>query len=244
MVWGTDGGRENERPRRGRRLTLILSVILHALAGTAAVAYSFWHVEELSPSTVTVTFVSAAAAPPAPPPPPAPPGGAAAPAASKRRAGTAARQKPELPPKTPELVAPVLPSPVKVAEVERPKEALASETPRQDVAAGSTSGAGVSGVAGGVKGGVAGGSAQLKVSGAEPDFPANLRRPGANFLVMAKICVGITGGVESVTLLKRAEPALDVNVVSTVKGWRFRPMTANNTPVPFCYFGRFEFKSD
>jgi protein TonB len=119
-------------------------------------------------------------------------------------------------------------------------------------------------VAGGVKGGVAGGvvggvvgaavpspkflppqmGAQRKLSGADPDFPAVLRRQGAMYLVMAKICVGVAGNVDSVTLQKRAEPTLDGNVIAAVKGWRFQPMTANGTPVPFCYFGRFEFKSD
>jgi outer membrane biosynthesis protein TonB len=86
--------------------------------------------------------------------------------------------------------------------------------------------------------------AQLKISGAEPDFPAFLRRSGANYLVLAKICVGVSGAVDSVALQKRAEPTLDNNVAVAVKAWRFRPMTANGTPVPFCYFGRFEFKSD
>ena len=43
---------------------------------------------------------------------------------------------------------------------------------------------------------------------------------------------------------KRADPTLDNNVVAKVKTWRFRPLMANGTPVPFCYFGRFEFKSE
>src|SRR5450432_3833139 len=50
-----------------RRLTYLLSGILHGAAVLIAVAYSFWHVEEVKPPAVTVTFISAAAAPPPPP---------------------------------------------------------------------------------------------------------------------------------------------------------------------------------
>ena len=110
-------------------------------------------------------------------------------------------------------------------------------------------------MAGGVAGGTIGApvapkflppqmGAQQMVSGAKPDLPTFLRRPGATYLVLAKICVGISGSVETVTLQKRAEPTLDSNVVNAVKAWRFKPLTANGTPVPFCYFGRFEFTSE
>ena len=174
-------------------------------------------------------------------------------------------------PFAPEVVPEVKPNPavepVKTSPVEPIHEAPPPDNhATTETGTGSGSEAGVKGgVAGGVKGGVAGGvvggvvgapvqaapkflppqmGAQRKLSGADPDFPPILRRAGATFLVMAKICVGPAGGVDSVTLQKRAEPTLDSNVVAAVKGWRFQPMTANGTPVPFCYFGRFEFKSD
>jgi len=253
-------------PDRGaRRVTIVVSVLVHALAALGAIAYSFWHIEEVTPARVSVTFVSAAALPPPPPPPPPPLGGEAAPATPKRR--TPIRPKvetvrvPETPKPTPVIEAP------KVPVIEIPKTAPTPEpSGRAGDAAGSPNGVagGVKGgVAGGVKGGVAGGttggtigapvppkflapqmSAQQKLSGADPDFPAFLRRAGANYLVLAKICVGVSGAVETVTLQKRAEPTLDGNVMSTVKSWRFKPLTANGTPVPFCYFGRFEFKSE
>ncbi|HEY4188631.1 MAG TPA: energy transducer TonB, partial [Polyangia bacterium] len=151
------------------------------------------------------------------------------------------------------------------APKEKPGPVAEAPTPTRE-GSGEGSGAGVKGgVAGGVKGGVAGGvvggvvgapphvaakflppqmGAQLKLSGAEPDFPSNLRRPGASFVVMAKICVSTGGAVDSVAVQKHADPTLDNNVVTAVKGWHFRPATANGAPVPFCYFGRFEFKSD
>jgi protein TonB len=152
-----------------------------------------------------------------------------------------------------------------VVEPPKPTPAEAPSTAPVGEGSGSGTGAGQkNGVAGGVKGGVAGGvvggvvgapkaptkflppqmGAQLKLSGADPDFPALLRRPGATYLVMAKICVNTGGGVDSVAIQKHAEPSLDASVASAVRAWRFRPATANGTPVPFCYFGRFEFKSD
>lgn len=251
---------------RARRFTILISILVHALAALGAIAYSFWHIEEISPARVTVTFVSAAALPPPPPPPPPPLGGDAAPSTPKRRATPRTKVEtvrvPETPKPTPVVEAP------KVPVVELPKEPPPVDPkPHGGEGAGSPDGVagGVKdGVAGGVKGGVSGGTvggtpgapaaapkflppqmgAQLKLSGSEPGFPPFLRRPGANYLVLAKICVGVSGNVDSVTLQKRAEPTLDNNVITAVKGWRFKPMTANGAAVPFCYFGRFEFKSE
>jgi protein TonB len=267
LALGWDGGGATGRPRsRARPIILVLSVAAHALAAAAAIAYSFWHVEELSPPVVTVTFVSAAAAP-LPPPPPPPLGGDGA--APKRHA--VARPKVEARPKIPEVARPKIAPEPTVAPIEEPpkevKEAPAVRAPDEAAGDASKSGAVIKGgVAGGAKGGVVGGTVggtgtkpaptnpaplyppqigtQQKLSGPKPDFPSYLARAGARYLVLAKICVGVSGAVDSVTLLKRAQSTLDDNVVKTVKGWRFRPMTANNTPVPFCYVGQFDFKSE
>ena len=85
---------------------------------------------------------------------------------------------------------------------------------------------------------------QEKESGANPLFPAVLRRPGMVYTVLTKICVSRTGNVDSVTLLKGADSLLDGNVLSAVKGWHYRPLLADNNAIPFCYFGRFEFKAN
>ena len=209
---------------------------------------------------VTVTFVSAAAAPPPPPPPPPLGGGAVAP-----RHKAVARPKIEVAAKTPDLVQPKA-DPIVEPPREAPKE-VAKETAKEQTTpgeSGSAPGAGKAegakgGVANGVKGGEPGGSgttpapvawlpplmgAKQKISGAEPDFPTNLRTAGARYLVRAQICVGPSGAVDTVTLLKRAHPTLDNNVVTTVKTWRYRPLTANGTPVPFCYFLNHQFESE
>lgn len=252
------------RPRLGRRVTAIVSVVAHAVALAVAVAYSYWHVEELSPPRVEVTLMAAAAAPP-PPPPPAPLGGGA-PTPPKHKV---ARTKVEVKPT--ELVQPKRePEPDKPEPKEPPKEEpKVTSSANNDAPAGpGTPDGKKGGVAGGVPGGVAGGEvggtgtgpvapvaapakflppamgSQQKISGADPDFPAHLRRPGVVYVVMAKITVNAAGVVESVVLQKRAEPTLDELVVAAVKKWRFRPLLANGKPIPFSYFGRFEFKSE
>ncbi|MEO8214643.1 MAG: energy transducer TonB [Myxococcales bacterium] len=248
------------RPTRGRRITYTVSLALHGAAVLAAVAYSFWHVDELSPPSVTVTFVSAAAAPPPPPPPP--PLGGGAPAAPKHK--VVPHPKVEIAAKVPEMVQPKVEQKAETM-IAVPKEAPAP--PKSDTTGGTTAGPGGPGVPGGVKGGAANGVAggveggtgikptptrflpprmgeQQKLSGAQPEFPTHLAVAGARYQVMAKICVNTSGAVESVTLLKRAHPTLDTNVAATVKTWRFRPLMANGIPVPFCYFGQFDFKSE
>lgn len=255
---------QTARPRLGRRVTAVVSVAAHAVALAVAVAYSYWHVEELTPPRVEVTLMAAAAAPP-PPPPPAPLGGGA-PTPPKHKV---ARPKVEVKPT--ELVQPKKetdPEPDK-PEVKEPPKEEPKVTANNDAPPGPGTPDGTKGgVAGGVKGGVAGGveggtgtgqappamvpakflppamGSQQKISGADPDFPAHLRRPGVVYVVMAKITVNAAGVVESVVLQKRAEPTLDDQVVAAVKKWRFRPLLANGKPIPFSYFGRFEFKSE
>lgn len=256
-----------ERSRRGA--TVVISVVAHAVAGLAAVGYSFWHIEEVTPARVTVTFVSAAALPVPPPPPP--------PLASGGTPASAPKHRPVARPKTdptPVLVpdkpkpTPVVDTSSKVPVIEAPHEAPAGDS-HAKVGDGEVTGSG-QGNGKGPQGpgtapcttpncaatGVPGGTAspkflppqiglKLKLSGPDPDFPAFLRqRAGTNYMVLAKICVTASGAVSAVTLLKRAEPTLDNNVMSQVKAWRFQPMTANGTPAPFCYVQRFEFKSE
>src|SRR5688572_28039248 len=58
------------RPKKWRRITFTVSLALHGVLLAVGAVYSFWHVEELSPPSVTVTFL--AGIPPSPPPPPPP----------------------------------------------------------------------------------------------------------------------------------------------------------------------------
>lgn len=252
--------RTASKPRlsRRRRLTYAVSFAVHLLAISSGVAYSFWHIEELSPPTVRVTFMSATPPPPPPPPPPSAGGGGPA----KRK--LVAKPHPIVPTKTPEIVQPREPQ-----QKEPPKESppQSDDHPAGEKGGviggtiGGTVGGTIGGTIGGKVGGVIGGSvggtgaapvapkllppnmgAGQKESGGDPPFPASLCRSGAIHRVLAKICVSPGGSVERVTIVKGADPLLDEGVVSTVKGWRYRPLLANSTPVPFCYPAMFEFK--
>ena len=196
---------DQARPTHRRRLTYTLSLLVHGALLAVGVVYSFWHVEELSPPTVRVTFLSAATPPPPPPPPPA--------------GGGAPKKKAPVKPKT--TVTPTVVQPRN--NIVQPRERALTDPVRKDPPPVDP---------------------KQKDAGDDPPFPAVLRKTGTNYLVIAKICVDRAGTVESVTLMKKADSLLDSSVVTTVKGWRFRPWKVNDTPVPFCYFGNFEFKSE
>jgi TonB family protein len=243
--------RRTERPRR-RRLTYTLSLAVHGAALAAAIGYSFWRVDELSPPTVKVTFMNPA--PPAPPPPPAGGGGE-----TKKKA---AAHKPH--PSPTALVQPSVtpPKPQEPPPHDQPQSQPAAHDDDDDDDdrgfAGGQAGGRVGGRIGGRVDGTVGGAgpaapvsaprmmppvwgAGQKSSGADPDLPPFLNRPGRSYVVTAKICVTRTGTVESVTIMQGADAQLDRNVVTAVKAWRYRPLMANDMAVPFCYFGRFEF---
>ncbi|HEX3902174.1 MAG TPA: energy transducer TonB [Polyangia bacterium] len=240
------------RPRRGR-LTAALSIGFHGALLAAGVAYSFWHVDELTPPSVKVTFLSAA---PPPPPPPPPAGG-----------GGAARKKVVIKPKT-------LTKPTDIVQPRETPEEKPKESKPDPVDApgerggvkggviggtiGGTVGGTIGGVIGGTKGGVVGGTvggtgtarkflppgSTPPHAGPEPDFPVSLRRAGMAYAVRIKYCVAPGGSVDSVTLVKGADSLLDDNVLRAVKGWHFPPVLAGSTPIPWCTFALFNFKGE
>jgi len=248
-----DAFRAQATPHGGRkRLWYAISIAFHGALIAAGVVYSFWHIEELSPPLLKVTFLSAA--PPPPPAAPPPAGG-----------GTTPKKKVAIKPKTvvqpkPDLVQP-RETPKKEAPEEKPK---AEDQPgEKDGVKGGTIGGTPGGTIGGTPGGTVGGTPggavgappaapkflppnmakQQLVSGPDPPFPPSLNHGGNIYRVLVKICVTTSGNVDRVTLMKGADSLLDDGVLSTVRTWRFRPLLANNTPVPFCYPATFEFKS-
>jgi len=250
-------GQSQAQPRAGRRLTVALSIAFHGALLAAGVAYSFWHIDELAPPSVKVTFLTAA---PPPPPPPPPAGGGGA------HKKIAVKTKIPVQPRTP-------------TEIVQPHEAIKEapkETPKSDKedgpgekggvkggSIGGTLGGTIGGTIGGKPGGAIGGTiggtgvtpmaskflapnigAGQKQAGDDPPFPPSLRRAGVIYRVLAKICVTTTGAVDKVSILKGADPSLDDGVLRIVKGWRYRPYTANGTPIPFCYPMNFEFRGE
>ena len=246
---GVDGG---NRPRaRWRTLMYAGSVAVHVALILVGVAYSFWHVEELSPPRLKLTFMSAA---PPPPPPPPPPGGGSNAPKKKVPKVRPVEQKPTAivqPKDTPKVVEP---------PKEEPKPGDGVKGGEIGGKIGGEIGGKIGGEIGGKIGGDPGGkidgtgttpSAKLmpqhlgaaqKLSGADPPFPASLRKNGVIYRVMVKICVTTTGSVDKVIMAKGADPLLDDGVIATVKTWHYRPLTANNVTVPFCYPALFEFK--
>ena len=238
--------------RAGRkRLWYALSIGFHGALIAAGVAYSFWHIEELSPPLLKITFLSAA--PPPPPAPPPPAGG-----------GTTAKKKVTVKPKQVVVPKPEIVQPKELPKKEEPKEEPKAEdkgekdgvkggtiggTPGGTV--GGTPGGTVGGTPGGVVGGTPGASkflpphmgAAQKLSGADPPFPPSLRKTGAVYRILVRIFVSAAGTVDKVQLMKGCDGLLDAGVLSTMKSWRFRPYMANATPIPFSYLATFEFKS-
>ena len=242
------------RPRRGR-VTVVLSIAFHGALLAVGVAYSFWHVDELTPPSVKVTFLSAA---PPPPPPPPPAGG-----------GGAARKKAVIKPKTPTKPTDIV-QPRETPE-EKPKESRPdpSDGPGERGGVkggviggtiGGTVGGTIGGQIGGTKGGVIGGTVggtgaakpkfvppdfarQNKLSGDDPKLPAYLAARGGVYREQLKMCVGTSGGVETVNVLQGVDPTLDKTVSEKVRTWRFRPFaTGNSTPVPYCFVWTLEFR--
>jgi outer membrane biosynthesis protein TonB len=245
---------------RRRGVTYALSALAHAGLVCAGLAYSFWHVEELAPPHMHVMLFSSAT-PVSPPPPPAAGGSAAAaPAPAPRKAASKPKAAPLVQPKAPALAQPPDPAPERQQKPRqdepRPESGGGEKRPGDGVKSG-VSGEATGGLAGGKPGGALASAmaaptakflppilgALHREGGADPLFPPSLRRAGMIYIVMANICASRAGGVESVALVKRADPLLDDNVVSAVKRWRYRPLMANNTPIPFCYPARFEFRS-
>ena len=238
--------------RSGRKsIWYAVSIAFHGALLAVGIAYSFWHVEELSPPLLKVTFMSAA-----PPPPPA-----AAPAGG---GNTAPKKKIVVKPKT--IVQPKtdIVQPKETPKEEPKEEPKADDHGEKDGVKGGVAGGTPGGVAGGVPGGKVGGTPggvgtgaptapkflppnlgmAQKLSGDDPPFPPSLRRPGAVYHVLVKVCVNSIGLVDKVTIMKSTESLLDSGVIDTLRtNWRFRPYMAGAMPVPFCTIKDFEFKT-
>jgi protein TonB len=262
--------RQDKGSSLARRVVFVLVAVAHGAVIAAGVVYSYWHVDELTPPTLRVTFISAA--PPPPPPPPPPAGGSSRP---KKVAIKTTPVTPVVVPKPTDIVQPrEKPAPVVKKEFRKhdDEEEEEDDGPRGvkggvkggvigGIAGGEVGGE-VGGVVGGVKGGVLGGTmggtgtgtglsrkmlapnmGKLQWDGCkEPEFPVSLRREGSSYTTTVKICVTKVGTVESVTLLKHSDSLIDANVVAAMKACRHRPLMADSLAVPFCYIQPFEFQ--
>jgi protein TonB len=217
-------------PKRRRRIMSFIFTLglgLHVALITWGVYMSFWNVEELSPPSVNVTFLTAAPPPPPPPPPPK-------------------RKKAEVKPRVPtEIVQP------KPSTIVQPKEKPPEPEEEDDGVEGGVEGGVAGGVVGGVVGGTVGsdgpkmlapniGTGQLAINAQVDPYkvglPPVLKRPGSSFWGLYKICVSEQGTVKDVKMVKSADPLVDNDWMNKIKTmWKYKPYSINGRSVPFCY---------
>jgi len=246
--------------------TIAFSVFIHAGALAWATVRSITDVEELPAPQVKLSFMRAPMLAPAVAKPAGGPktdGSSNKPAPKREARPNPALTQPIVQPvvaeKTPEPKPPVEePKPLTAAPTEVAKEATGESGPGGTGKGVASAGSGI-GTASGIWSGSGGGSPAAagprkmlpealgkmqRLSGAAPVFPAQLAKEGSLFVVMTKVCVSVSGVVETVDLMKQADPTLDKNVSEAVRGWRYKPLISGETAVPFCTFVRFEFRTE
>lgn len=78
----------------------------------------------------------------------------------------------------------------------------------------------------------------LRVTGTDPKFPADLAKHGSGWKMRTRICVGPEGQVKSIAFLDTApahEPRVDAIVLETVRRWRFGSYRVDGVLQGFCY---------
>jgi hypothetical protein len=76
-----------------------------------------------------------------------------------------------------------------------------------------------------------------------PTLPPDLDEPGTVAWGVFKICVSSEGGVTDARPIKSASPSVDRLWVAKIRTWRYRPLTVNGRPVPYCYPMRLEVRA-
>ena len=66
-------------------------------------------------------------------------------------------------------------------------------------------------------------------------LPAALQRSGQTFSATVNVCVGPSGEVAKVSILRSAGPALDPQIADLLSRWRYRPLMEGGRATPFCY---------
>jgi len=237
----------DEKPKRWRRVMLTVSLALHGVALTFGVIHSIWTVDEMPMPALQVTLTEA---PPPPPPPPPPPAGA------KK---TSTKPKTKVVTKPTEIVQPK-DTPKEEPEPEEPEE----EGGEEGGVVGGEKGGVAGGVVGGVVGGVLGappppppkdtgpkmvstgvGARQLVINPGSPPYccpkiPKALERGGMQFAAQVRMCVSATGAVTDVRVMRGVGPAIDSQIPTYLRRWRYKPLMVDGRPTPFCYPLRYE----
>jgi hypothetical protein len=70
----------------------------------------------------------------------------------------------------------------------------------------------------------------------QPVIPPPLRKPGAKFAPLVKLCVRKDGLVGDVIVMRPSDPAVDPAIVEKLRLFKFRPYLDHGRPIPFCFF--------
>lgn len=81
----------------------------------------------------------------------------------------------------------------------------------------------------------------VALSNAQPPYPDEARRQGVEATVVVKFVVTESGEVTNVTIV-RGHPMFDALVLSTVRGWRYKPAVADGRPISVFRIARIPFK--
>lgn len=222
------------KPSWKRRALMIVSLGLHGAAALGLLVWSVFHVEELAPPAVSLTFFSAAPPPPPPPPPPA----GRKPVEHKPKVPKVVQQPSEIP----QLVQPTL---------EKPEE------PEDEGEEGGVEGGVPGGVPGGVVGGVVGGvlgappapppktvasfvlEGQL-VNKPDPHLPEYVINAAKGQALRAtyRICVRQDGHISDITVVTPVSGGADAAIIEQLKRtWVYKPQ-----PLPVCTMRNFIFR--
>ena len=84
------------------------------------------------------------------------------------------------------------------------------------------------------------GDGQLAIDPNEAKYqviiPPPLRKPGARFAPLLKLCVRKDGSVADVTVIRPSDPVVDPAIVEKFRLFKFRPYLDHGHPIPFCFF--------
>jgi hypothetical protein len=76
----------------------------------------------------------------------------------------------------------------------------------------------------------------LRIYDSFPRMPEPLRGPGAQYMVLADVCVSDRGVVDRVRVSAPAgAAALEHALTDAIRTWRYRPLMTSGRPSPFCH---------
>jgi hypothetical protein len=246
-----DTAASRNRNKRRWPEALVVSLSLHVAFVVYAMTASRARREERPATPVVVTVMSEA--PPLPPPAPATVVAPSAPVVAPRRPGTPAnRSRPD------RAANRLAPPPLALASADQPSPPAAAQASSLQgdliVQAASTPAGKGAGLAGGAAPAANGseastaprilppaqGDGQLAIDPNEaryqPVIPPHLRKPGAKFAPLVKLCVRKDGSVGEVTVMRPSDPAVDPAIVEKLRLFKFRPYLDHGRPIPFCFF--------